>query len=296
MTSTSRMSLLVVLLAATACHAFVAPTRTSASRVARRAEGDDMDSLLQGLQSRVQEMMTRQATMPIVVLDSMLPGQRIKLQSADPAFREMIEWVGVKASEDSGEEQYDDDSKGVFGMVGADRQNGGALPFGVEARVLDVADKEGVLHVEIAGGRRFFVDADRSAEDDAKRDGAVYPRTVTIAAPLDAANEADAAAAAAEIPALLRTWEDLVVGGGHEKVPDHLARVRRDLGPEPAPSEPSNLAIWVGGYINPLPALGVSLEIRPALLSATTPADRVQVAVAGLTSSIAHLDGSKPMW
>ena len=117
MTSTSRMSLLVVLLAATACHAFVAPTRTSASRVARRAEGDDMDSLLQGLQSRVQEMMTRQATMPIVVLDSMLPGQRIKLQSADPAFREMIEWVGVKASEDSGEEQYDDDSKGVFGMV-----------------------------------------------------------------------------------------------------------------------------------------------------------------------------------
>jgi len=81
MTSTSRMSLLVVLLAATACHAFVAPTRTSASRVARRAEGDDMDSLLQGLQSRVQEMMTRQATMPIVVLDSMLPGQRIKLQS-----------------------------------------------------------------------------------------------------------------------------------------------------------------------------------------------------------------------
>ena len=119
---------------------------------------------------------------------------------------------------------------------------------------------------------------------------------MTIAAPLDAADEADAAAAAAEIPALLRTWEDLVVGGGHEKVPDHLAQVRRDLGPEPAPSEPSNLAIWVGGYINPLPALGVSLEIRPALLSATTPADRVQVAVAGLTSSIAHLDGSKPMW
>ncbi|KAH8087700.1 hypothetical protein JL720_7020 [Aureococcus anophagefferens] len=200
MTSTSRMSLLVVLLAATACHAFVAPTRTSASRVARRAEGDDMDSLLQGLQSRVQEMMTRQATMPIVVLDSMLPGQRIKLQSADPAFREMIEWVGVKASEDSGEEQYDDDSKGVFGMVGADRQNGGALPFGVEARVLDVADKEGVLHVEIAGAAAS--PADRSAEDDAKRDGAVYPRTVTIAAPLDAADEADAAAAAAEIPAL----------------------------------------------------------------------------------------------
>ncbi|KAH8067777.1 hypothetical protein JL721_7334 [Aureococcus anophagefferens] len=271
MTSASRMPLLVVLLAATACHAFVAPTRTSASRVARRAEGDDMDSLLQGLQSRVQEMMTRQATMPIVVLDSMLPGQRIKLQSADPAFREMIEWVGVKASEDSGEEeQYDDDSKGVFGMVGADRQNGGALPFGVEARVLDVADKEG---------------------DDAKRDGAVYPRTVTIAAPLDAANEADAAAAAAEIPALLRTWEDLVAGG--EKVPDHLAGPAR---PRPGAGavgavEPRHLGRRLH---QPLPALGVSLEIRPAAVRDA--ADRVQVAVAGLTSSIAHLDGSKPMW
>ncbi|KAH8053020.1 hypothetical protein JL720_14805 [Aureococcus anophagefferens] len=292
MTSTSRMSLLVVLLAATACHAFVAPTRTSASRVARRAEGDDMDSLLQGLQSRVQEMMTRQATMPIVVLDSMLPGQRINLQSADPAFREMIEWVGVKASEDSGEEQYDDDSKGVFGMVGADRQNGGALPFGVEARVLDVADKEGVLHVEIAGGRRFFVDADRSAEDDAKRDGAVYPRTVTIAAPLDAADEADAAAAAAEIPALLgpgRIWSrrrrrcrTTSRGSGATSARSRRRRSRR-TSPSGSAATSTRSRPWACRW-------------RSGAAVATTPADRVQVAVAGLTSSIAHLDGSKPMW
>ena len=49
-------------------------------------------------------------------------------------------------------------------------------------------------------------------------------------------------------------------------------------------------------YINPLPALGVSLEIRPLLLAATTASERVDAAVAGISSSISHLDGTKRLW
>ena len=48
--------------------------------------------------------------------------------------------------------------------------------------------------------------------------------------------------------------------------------------------------------VNPLPALGVALEIRPLLLRATTAKERVDAAVAGIASSIAHLDGSRRLW
>ena len=38
----------------------------------------------------------------------------------------------------------------------------------------------------------------------------------------------------------------------------------------PPPERPTDLSLWVGAYVNPLPALGVALEIRPLLLRATT--------------------------
>ena len=48
--------------------------------------------------------------------------------------------------------------------------------------------------------------------------------------------------------------------------------------------------------VNPLPALGVALEIRPLLLRASNAKERVDAAVAGIASSIAHLDGSRRLW
>jgi hypothetical protein len=87
-----------------------------------------------------------------------------------------------------------------------------------------------------------------------------------------------------------------VVDGGHERQPDHLGLVRKHLGPMPPPERPTDLSLWVGAYVNPLPALGVALEIRPLLLRATTAKERVDAAVAGIASSIAHLDGSRRLW
>ena len=272
-----------------------APSRPRTRLLA--GDGEDIDSVLSGLQSRVQEMLTRRTQLPIVVLDSMLPGQRLKLQTRDAAFKNMLEWCAVRAAEDSGDEQFDDRALGVFGMVGVDRASGSAAPFGVEARVLSCEDgDDGTLRVEIAGGRRFAVDADAPDEGDSAASGAIYPKAVTLAAAYDAAEEAAAAPAAAAIPDLVARWEALVVDGKRERVPDHLAGVRGDLGPQPPPSAPSDLAYWVGGYINPLPALGVSLEIRPQLLAAADAGARVEIAVMGLETSIAHLDGTAPMW
>ena len=66
--------------------------------------------------------------------------------------------------------------------------------------------------------------------------------------------------------------------------------------PMPPAEEPRNRALWVAALINPLPALGVSLEIRPAVLSAPTTAAALEAVMHGIKTSIAHLDGSEPMW
>ena len=83
-----------------------------------------------------------------------------------------------------------------------------------------------------------------------KDDGAVQPRKVTLAPDLDDDDEAAAVAAAERLPALVEQWEKLVVDGGHERQPDHLGLVRKHLGPMPPPERPTDLALWVGAYVN----------------------------------------------
>ena len=60
----------------------------------------------------------------------------------------------------------------------------------------------------------------------------------------------------------------------------------------PPSSPPGERALWVAALINPLPALGVALEIRPAVLSASTVSERLSIVTMGIRSSIGHLDGS----
>lgn len=66
-------------------------------------------------------------------------------------------------------------------------------------------------------------------------------------------------------------------------------QVLTDLGQIPPPEKPSARALWVAGLINPLPALGVALEIRPAVLTAASVQARLRAARLGLEDSIARL-------
>jgi hypothetical protein len=74
-----------------------------------------------------------------------------------------------------------------------------------------------------------------------------------------------------------------------------LKAVLQDLGPRPPPSRPSALAFWGAALINPLPPLGVSLEIRGRLLEAPTPLEKLSVLHQGLVRSIINLEGSRPL-
>jgi hypothetical protein len=75
----------------------------------------------------------------------------------------------------------------------------------------------------------------------------------------------------------------LVRVGGHERSPNQLEELFRDLGPMPPAEDCDDRAMWVAAMINPLPALGVAYEIRPAVLTAQSPTTRLQVVSPRLT-------------
>jgi hypothetical protein len=63
-----------------------------------------------------------------------------------------------------------------------------------------------------------------------------------------------------------------------------LESLLADLGPRPPVSQPAYraLAFWAAGLINPLPVLGVSLEIRGRMLEAPNIKRRLEVLEHGL--------------
>ena len=93
--------------------------RTSSVHTVLRASDDAIDAsspdaFLAGLMNRVDELKARQLELPIVVLDATLPNQRLAISTSDQAFREMVEYCGVKAVEEAGDEQFDDQRHGRF--------------------------------------------------------------------------------------------------------------------------------------------------------------------------------------
>ena len=203
-----------------------AKTVLRARKTVLRASDDDAidasspDAFIAGLMNRVGDLKSRQLELPIVVLDATLPNQQLAISTSDQAFREMIEYCGVKAVEEAGDEQFDDTRHGKFGIVGVDRQTGNAFPFGVEAIILKASVASETCSVELKGGRRFTVD---ETQDEAPA-GAVQPRKVTLAPDLDEEDEASAVAATERLPALVEQWEKLVLDGGHKQGINQLSR------------------------------------------------------------------------
>lgn len=75
-----------------------------------------------------------------------------------------------------------------------------------------------------------------------------------------------------------------------------LRKVLNDLGDRPDPrTDPNRFCFWAGALINPLPVLGVSLEIRGNLLEVRTLEERLKILELGLLRSIQNLKGERPL-
>lgn len=74
-----------------------------------------------------------------------------------------------------------------------------------------------------------------------------------------------------------------------------LDNVLDDLGPQPPALYPTALALWAAALVNPLPSMGVALEMRGAVLEARDARERLAIVLRGVRRSIANLEGRQPL-
>lgn len=251
---------------------------------------------MKSLKSRMETVSDRENTkLPIVILDSILPRQVLKLQvgtTEDALFCDLVAKLLQQESP-------------FLGMVGTATlaNTGQNLPLqnGCQVEIADatIQDKD-QLRVTLIGRRRFrmvgelgqndrgWTDArvqyfDSSEEERAEDPEALQRAIVAAQSMVDPNNH------------LVEQW--LTLARQHERNPGQIDELLRDLGSMPNPtSEPTELALWVGALINPLPGISVAMEIRPALLMARSIEEKVLVALKGLTQSIQHMDGTKKLF
>jgi hypothetical protein len=284
----------------------------------------DDDDFMQSLQSRIQQVHEREAVLPLVVLDSMLPRQRLELTVNNPALIELIR-------------QRLADETPYFGMMGMARSASGQFVHLKNGVQVDIVGKPVViknnpaaessqssllsstsssndnksslgLKIVLKAGRRFRITSPSSVQDAKRRGGRDGLWTEARVEFLDHDDDesfnvdpngdrfglARAISKSRELEPLVTTWIDLVRQQNRERQPDQLDMIIRDLGPMPDVDRPSDRAFWVGALINPIPALGVALEIRPSLLCACTPEERVDIALQGIRGSIEHMMQRNP--
>jgi len=252
------------------------------------------------LNSRIEQVKNLETKCPLVVLDCMLPRQVMKIQVKNPLFIELVRTQMEKETP-------------TFGMLGMAILSTGEkvnLRTGVEVEITEkplVAD-EGIMLV-LKAGRRFIIEGEVEDAEQGWTEGRVryvdseeqeeeeihggdrmsVARAIMKAKPLTDPN-----ANMENNVSLVDRWIELAKQ--NERKPGQIDQLLEDLGEIPPEDKPSERALWVGALINPLPAMGVAMEIRPALLTATTAEKRVEVAYDGILKSIKHMDGSSPLW
>mmetsp|Transcript_839 Transcript_839/g.1782 ORF Transcript_839/g.1782 Transcript_839/m.1782 type:complete len:352 (-) Transcript_839:609-1664(-) len=270
------------------------------------------------LNSRLKEVQEKESKLPLVVLDSMLPRQVLELQvNNDLLIRLIRDCLEREAP--------------FFGMIGIARLANGQqvhLNRGVEVEILEdrlqfLPEGQGVKLALKATGRRFeienggietvggedgytsakvqFLDsareedeevrkAVRKDDDDYNAETEDYDRMSVARAIMKAEEFTSPNMNMADNLSLVDRWIELA--RERERATGQIDGILKDLGTIPPADQPSERAFWIGALINPIPAMGVSLEIRPALLTARKAEQRVEVALNGILRSIKYMEGS----
>ena len=286
------------------CHSFTpstafdlqlyAPSSTTTKLYSVEEDGDFMASL----RSRVNEVQENSTKLPLVILDSMLPRQILNIQVQNPLLKKLI---GHRLEKETP----------TFGMLGMARMSTGQtvhLTHGVEVELVgmpEVLPEEEGVRLVLRGGRRFriegevdnapqgwtegrvkFLDSDEEAEEEIRgKDRMGVARAIRKAQELTNPNRT-----MEDHQSLVETW--IRLAKENERSPGQIDELLEGLGDIPDAEDPSERAMWIGALINPIPAMGVALEIRPSLLMAGTAEERIAIATEGIVKSIRHMDGS----
>lgn len=219
----------------------------------------------------------------LLVLDTLVPGQRLQLKgdTAPASFRELCD-----TSQDPliivGRQGLSLHSRGIQVFVEPDSSDGDTFTLsaatGRIAEICHGGEDEGSRWAGRQGTIKFLESLDDddlalSPNDRIQEENKIAPDQM--------------ASASESLKELFLEWEQLVRNSGRERFPGHLDGIRSDLGE--MPGTPNARALWIAGFINPLPALGVAMEIRPGVLTARSTERRLIMADQGLRDSISRL-------
>ncbi|KAL7483310.1 hypothetical protein ACHAW6_008961 [Cyclotella cf. meneghiniana] len=277
------------------------------------------DPLITSLRNRQLEIEESSTKLPLVIIDSMLPRQVLDIQLSHSTLKNLLRHRMVEMESPT------------LGMLGMIRTAKGFVPLtnGVEVQIVKCGEAASVPRDTTGGGeeawdvtlkatRRFalaggvektvggwtesrveFLDSGTEIEwllnqsgrggEDSDGSRLSLARAVSKCSQFTQPNR--------NLPdnlSIIDRWIQLAKQ--NERYPKQISTLLDQLGPIPPEGEPSERAFWIGALINPLPALGVAMEIRPRLLMAKGAEERVDVALEGIWGSIKHMDGSARLW
>ena len=280
-------------------------------------ESTSSDPLLTSLRNRQQEIEDASTRLPLIILDSMLPRQVMDIQLSHPTLQHLIKHRTIETENPT------------LGMIGMIRTNQGYVPLtnGVEVEIVEcgqaqdipgdeMGSSENAWDVTLKAKRRFTLAGEVKKTEGGWTESRVkYLESCVEEETQQKQSEQDEDATARlslaraisksrqftqpniNIPenlSIIDRWIELA--RENERHPNQIDKLLDQLGDIPPEDQPSERAFWIGALINPLPALGVSMEIRPSLLMARSAEERVDVALTGIWGSIKHMDGSSRLW
>lgn len=248
------------------------------------------------LRSRMDQVTEKDTKLPLVVLDSMLPRQVLNLTINNGLLMELVR---SRLQEETPS----------LGMVGnAKLADGRTVTMGLGVKVEIVGTPrvtEDGLHLSLKGTRRFRVDGEtietteagwteakvkflNSTLDDKAEFSSSDPMSIARATQMAREfTDPNFSTMTESSQSLVERWLELA--RKKERRPGQIDQLLLDLGPMPSWKAPTECAMWVGALINPIPAMGVALEIRPKLLVAKSAEERTQIALDGISNSIQHM-------
>ena len=297
------------------------PSDTAADVTSSASNNNEEDTFLSSLQSRLQQVEENSTRLPLMILDTMLPRQILQIQIQHPTLKALMRY----------RLNNETPTLGMLGMARLSTGQTVPLKTGVEVEIIQMekatgsppdntssstGDDEG-WDISLRAGRRFKIDGevdkvedgwtearvkflDSSEEEETEISSAMKGPSSTESIG-DRLSVARAIQKCKEFTApnmnmggslsLVDRWIELAKE--NERHPGQIDVLLKQLGEIPPEHQPTERALWVGALINPLPSMGVAMEIRPALLVSKKAEERVQVALDGLLKSIRHMDGTE---
>jgi len=234
--------------------------------------------------SRLTAMKERHQTIPILILETILPGQTISFQSHDPTLAKLISYTLQSGQE--------------IGVLGLNPITGRPMTTGVTVPVMEdcivASSINKALTLQVRGSKRFevqgtpYLDSTRSfflanVEVIDER-----PEPELSAKDLELSLELSQ-----QLPELVEEWLELVlkkmvVKKEQEEVRVRLKELLTDMGA--MPDCLTDRALWIACLVNPTRPFWrgkeVCMEIRPAMLSCKNDRDRMILAHAAIVSCI----------